>query len=79
MTSSYFYLIIFAVVSYLIVTDQSIAKLIVLLSYLIKFQYEKWRWIISHHPKTPWARFAMWRRSNQLAKELMKEIEEKNR
>lgn len=79
MTSSYFYLVIFAFLSYLIVTDQSVAKLIVLLSYLIKFQYEKWSWIVRYHPRTPWARFAMWRRSNQLAKELMKEIEEKNR
>jgi hypothetical protein len=29
-----------------------------------------------YHPKTPWARYSMHRRSMKLAKELMKELEE---
>ena len=75
MTTQYIYFIIFACLAYLIVTDQSVAKLFVLLTGLLKFQYQKYRWIIMHHPKTPWARYAMWRRSNRLAEELMKEFE----
>jgi hypothetical protein len=31
-----------------------------------------------HHPKTPWARYSMHRRSMKLAEELMKEMNEKN-
>ena len=78
MTSQYIYFIIFACLAYLIVTDQSVAKLIVLGTRLLKFQYEKYKWIILHHPNTPWARYSMWRRSLKLAKELQKEFEKSN-
>jgi len=78
MTTQYIYFIIFACLAYLIVTDQSVAKLFVLLTGLLKFQYQKYKWIIMHHPKTPWARYSMWRRSWKLAKELQKEFDSKN-
>jgi hypothetical protein len=74
MTTQYVYFIIFACLAYLIVTDQSVAKLFVLLTGLLKFQYQKYRWIIMHHPKTPWARYIIWRRSWKLAEELQNEI-----
>ena len=75
MTPQYVYFLIFACLAYLIVTDQSVAKLFVLLTGLLKFQYQKYRWIIIHHPKTPWAKYVIWRRSWKLAKELQNEIE----
>ena len=75
MTPQYVYFLIFACLAYLIITDQSVAKLFVLLTGLLKFQYQKYRWIIIHHPKTPWAKYVIWRRSWKLAKELQNEIE----
>jgi hypothetical protein len=75
-TSQYIYLILFAFAAYLICTDQSAAKAFLFVINLIKFQYEKYKWIVIHHPKTPWARYSMHRRSMKLAKELMKELEE---
>ena len=74
MTTQYIYFIIFACLAYLIITDSSVARLVVLLTGLLKFQYQKYRWIIIHHPQTPWARYVMWRRSWKLAKELQKEL-----
>ena len=73
MTAQYVYFIIFACLGYLIVTDQSVAKLVVFLSKLLKFQYEKAKWWIWHNPKTPWASYIIWRRSMKLAKQLQKE------
>ena len=75
MSPQYIYFIIFACLAYLIVTDNSVAKLVVLVSHLIKFQFQKYIWIIRHHPRTPWAQYFMHRRSMKLAKELLNEIE----
>jgi hypothetical protein len=35
------------------------------------------KWIVIHHPKTPWARYSMHRRSMKLAEELMKEFQDR--
>ena len=77
MTSQYIYFVFFAFAAYLICTDQSAAKAFLFVLGLLRFQYEKYKWIVMHHPKTPWARYSMHRRSMKLAKELMKELEEK--
>lgn len=78
MTYSYIYLILFAFAAYLICTDQSVARAFLFVLDLIRFQYEKYRWIIIYHPKTPWARYSMHRRSMKMAEELMKELNKKN-
>ena len=77
MTTQYIYLIIFFCIGYLIVTDASVAKGFYLLVQFLKIQYEKYRWIIVHHPKTPWARYSIYRNSMKMAEELMKEFENK--
>jgi hypothetical protein len=77
MTTQYIYLIIFFCIGYLIVTDASVAKGFYLLVQFLKIQYEKYRWIVVHHPKTPWARYSMYRNSMKMAEELMKEFENK--
>jgi hypothetical protein len=79
MTTQYVYLIIFSCVAYLIVTDESIAKAFFYITKIIQNQFAIFRWWAIHNPKTPWARYSMWRRSNRLAKELMKELESKNK
>jgi hypothetical protein len=77
MNPLYVYFIIFACLGYLIVTDASVAKLVVFISRLAKFQYEKVKWWVWHNPKTPWASYIIWRRSMKIAKELEKEFSNK--
>ena len=79
MTVQYVYLVIFACAAYLIVTDESVAKAFYYITRIVRNRFEIFRWWLIHNPQTPWARYSMWRRSNQLAKELMKELESKNK
>jgi hypothetical protein len=70
--------VLFAFLGYYIVTDASVARFFVLVTQFVQVHYQKYKWIIIHHPKTPWARYSMHRRSMKLAEELMKELEKKN-
>jgi hypothetical protein len=79
MTAQYVYLVIFACAAYLIVTDESVAKAFYYITRIVKNKVVIFRWWLVNNPQTPWARYSMWRRSNQLAKELMKELESKNK
>jgi len=79
MTVSYIYFIIFACFAYLIVTDRSIAHALYLLVRIARRKLQVFKWWILHDPATPWTRFIMWRRSLHLAKELMNEIQSKNK
>jgi hypothetical protein len=79
MISYYVWILIFACIAYLIVTDESIAKSVTLLSQLAKFQYEKTKWMILNHPRNPIVRWNMERRAYKLAKELQDEMERKSK
>ena len=79
MNALYLYLLIFACIAYLIVTDESVADAVTLLLQLIKFQYEKTKWIILNDPRNPIVRWNMERRAYKLAKELQKEFENKSK
>jgi hypothetical protein len=74
---NYYWILLFCILYWLIITDASVAKAVVYVTQILKIQYEKYRWIIIHHPKTPWARYSMHRRSMKLAEELMKELEDR--
>lgn len=74
MSTTYIYLLIFGCIAYLIVTDQSIAKAVVLTAEIAKSKFFVIRWWLIHNPKTPWARYSMHRRSMKLAEELMREF-----
>ena len=71
--------IIFFCIGYLIVTDQSIARAFYMLTQLARVQYEKIKWWTLHNPANPIIKYLIWRRSNRLAKELMDELESKNK
>jgi len=71
--------IIFACIAYLIATDESVAKAVYFTGKIVNNKLARFRWWVIHNPRTPWAHYVMWRRSNQLAKELMNEIESKNK
>jgi len=74
MTSYYFWFGIFIFVGYLIVTDISVAYIFILVSKLIRFQYEKQKWWLLHNPRNPVVKWFMWRRALRIAKELEKEF-----
>jgi len=79
MSSYYVYFTIFFCIAYLIITDQSVAKGFYMLTQLAKVQYEKTKWWIVHNPANPIVKYLMWKRSMKLAKELMSELESKNK
>jgi len=61
-------------VGYLIATDDSVAYAVVLVSKIVKFQYEKTKWWLLHNPANPVVKWFMWRRALKLAKELEKKL-----
>lgn len=79
MSTYYIYFVIFFCIAYLIITDQSVAKGFYMLTQLAKVQYEKTKWWILHNPANPIVKYLMWKRSMKLAKELMSELESKNK
>ena len=79
MSASYIYFIIFFCIAYLIITDQSVARGFYMLTQLARVQYEKIKWWTLHNPANPIIKYLIWRRSNRLAKELMDELNSKNK
>lgn len=78
MNSYYIYFIIFTCIAYLIVTDESIAKLFVILTALLRVKYERVKWWLIYSPTNPIVKYIMWRRSWKIAKELQKEFDSRN-
>ena len=74
MNTYYFWFGIFIFVTYLILTDHSVAYAVTLLSKIIRFQYEKQKWLLLHNPRNPIVKWLMWRNSLQIAKSLEKEL-----
>ena len=77
MNSVYLYFLIFVCIAYLIVTDENIAGLISYSSNLLRFQYEKVKWIILNDPRNPIVRYLVYKKSLKMAEELIKEFENK--
>lgn len=73
----YAWFLVFAVVAYLIVTDNSVAAAFYYVSKLAKTNFEKWKWWLLNNPRNPVVKYLIWRRSMKLAKELMDEYENK--
>jgi len=79
MTAYAVWFIIFACIAYLIATDENVAKAVYFTGKIVNNKFARFRWWVINNPRTPWAQYVMWKRSNQLAKELMNEIESKNK
>jgi len=77
MTTQYIYLVIFFCIGYLIATDASIAKAVVYVTQIATNKFLVFKWWLIHNPNTIWARYSMHKRSMKLAKELIKEFEDK--
>jgi hypothetical protein len=78
MISLYFWLGLFLIIGYFVVTDSSLATFLVLTQKIIELEYEKLKWRIMQSPDNPIVKYMIWRRSMKLAKELRKELNEKN-
>ena len=74
MNPLYIYFIIFFCIGYLIVSDASVARLFVLLTSLVRIQYQRIKWWVLYNPANPIVKWLMWRNSLRLAKELEKEF-----
>lgn len=74
---NYYYtlVVLFCIASYFIVTDESIAKAVTIITKIIKFKCTNAYLYIWLHPKNPVFRYLAWRRSWKLAEELKKEYD----
>lgn len=78
MITSYFWLGVFLIIGYFVVTDKSLATFLVLTQKRIELEYEKLKWRIMQSPDNPIVKYMIWRRSIKLTKELRKQFDEKN-
>jgi len=77
MTAYYFWFGIFIFLFYIVATDDSVAYAVTLVSKIVRFQYEKQKWLLLHNPRNPIVKYFMYRNSLRIAKELMNEFAEK--
>jgi hypothetical protein len=71
-------LIIFGVVAYMVIVDKNVADYLTLVFRMMKINLERVYWIIRLHPKNPITNFIMYRKYNQIAKELKREFQSKD-
>ena len=64
----------FAVVAYIIVTDERAAAAFVCVSKLANTKIRRHWWWLTNNPKNPVVKYMIYRRSLRIAKELMVEI-----
>ena len=76
MNPYYIYFIIFTCIAYLIVTDASIARLIVLLMAIVRVKYERVKWWLIYSPTNPIVKYILWKRAEKIATQLRKEFNE---
>lgn len=81
MEYEYYYglLIVFSILAYLIVTDNSIATYFVLVQKLLRTRYEIFKWWIFNNPRNPIVKYMIHRRSLKQAEEILKSFEEPNK
>jgi len=65
---------IFAVVAYIIVTDERAAAAFMYVSKLANTEIRRHWWWLTNNPRNPVVKYMIYRRSLRLAKELMVEI-----
>lgn len=66
-------------IAYIIITDSSVARLFVIISNWTLNEYEKLKWRLLYLPSSPIVKWNIHRNSLKLARELQKELDEKNK
>ena len=77
--NTYYYTLytIFAVLVVLVALDSNFARLIDLLAKIVNINFTRAYMMVWLHPKNPYFRWKVWRRSIQMEKELRKLLEER--
>ena len=73
----YVWFALFAIITYIVVSDKNVSDAFVYIFDITKNNIIKQIWWLKNNPRTPWAKYQMWKRSNQLAKDLMEELQSK--
>jgi hypothetical protein len=79
METYYIWLVLFAIVGYIIVSDKNVLDAFVYIFDITKNNIIKQIWWLKNNPKNPIVKYLMHRRSMKMAEELMKEFESKNK
>jgi DNA modification methylase len=79
METYYIWLVLFAIVAYIIVSDRNVSDAFVYIFDIIKNNIIKQIWWLKNNPKNPVVKYLMWRRSMRMAKDLMKEFEKNDK
>ena len=79
METYYIWLVLFAIVVYIIVSDRNVSDAFAYIFDITKNNIIKQIWWLKNNPKNPVVKYLMHRRSMEMAKELMKEFESKNK
>ena len=64
-----------AIVLYVVVQDPNVYDWLVLQSKRLSLELKRRWYMVKYHPDSPWVRWAVERNSQRLAKEIMKEYE----
>ncbi|WJZ47914.1 hypothetical protein [Synechococcus phage DSL-LC03] len=77
--NTYYYTLytLFAVLVVLIALDPNVARLIDLLAKIVNINFTRMYMTVWLHPRNPYFRWKVWRRSIQMEKELRKILEER--
>lgn len=76
MNTQYFYLGVLLALLFLIFTDVGIQEYTALLIQRLNFHYQKYKWNLMNHPANPIVRMIIRIRSERMARELYKELQE---
>jgi hypothetical protein len=74
----YFWIFLFTISAYFILTDESVSKAVFFISQIVKSKYELVKWIILNDPRNPVVKYLIWKRSFRLAEQLRKELIDSN-
>jgi len=77
MQNYYIWFGLFAVISYIIISDKNTSDAFVYIFDIVKIRIRKRIWWLKNNPNNPIVKYLMWRRAIKLVKELEKEFEGK--
>lgn len=76
METYYIWFVLFAIITYIIVSDKNVSDAFVYIFDILKNKIIKQIWWLKNNPRNPIVKYLMWRRAMKLAKELQKELKD---
>ena len=78
MQNYYIWFGLFAIISYIIISDKNTSDAFVYIFDIAKIRIRKRIWWLKNNPRNPIVKYLMWKRSMKMAKEIQKELTNKN-